>query len=66
MEGATESGVPKRWLLTINITHYDDELKNFYRKNGGKLEDRLEAVGDPLLLESALSNGQLPRDKLGF
>ena len=62
VEGASKSRVPQRWLLTINITHYDDELKDFYKKHGGKLEDRLEAVNDPSFLEYALSNGQ-PEDQ---
>ena len=63
VQGITDSGVPHCWLLTINITEYDDDLKKFYKENGVDLTDRPEAAADPTLLESALNDGLLPRDK---
>ena len=63
VEGVTSSGASQRWLWTINITEYDDDLKNFYRENNAELQDRIEANNDPAILEAALSNGLLPRDR---
>ena len=50
-------------MWTINITEYDDDLKNFYLTNGAEFHDRGEAVNDPAILEAALTDGLLPRDK---
>ena len=38
-------------------------MKKYYKENGVELTDRPEAAADPSLLESALKNGLLPRDK---
>ena len=63
VEGLTNAGVPQRWLLTINITEYDEKLIKFYEQKGLVLENRQNSEKDPSFLEASLSNGQLPRDK---
>ena len=63
VEGVTSSKMSQRWLLTMNITRYDNDLKDFYHKNDGELQDRIGADNDPAIIEAALSDGLLPRDR---